>query len=160
MQEAVETCRAGLASHPGYISARVTLARALIALDYLEEAKAELERVLRSAPENLAANRGLADIWHRRGNTPEALARYRAALSLAHNDPELQQIVASLSRDAYPPGHIEPLTPDTAGGASEPDRSAALAPPALQRLILSLEGSRAVRTIAALEQFLEAVRSR
>jgi tetratricopeptide (TPR) repeat protein len=161
MQEAVETCRAGLAIHPGYVSARVTLARALMALDQLDEAKAELERVLRSAPANLAANRGLADIWYRRGNTAEALARYRAALSLAPNDPELQQIVASLSRDAAAqiPAHAEPLKPDAAGATSDLDHGPpALAPRAPQPLPLSQEG-RAVRTIAALEQFLEAVRS-
>jgi tetratricopeptide (TPR) repeat protein len=97
MPEAVETARTGLSTHPGYVSARVTLARALTALDHLDEAQAELERVLRSAPENLTAVRGLADISRRRGNTREALMRYREALSLAPNDPELQQIVARLS---------------------------------------------------------------
>jgi Flp pilus assembly protein TadD len=97
MPEAVETARTGLSTHPGYVSARVTLARALTALDQLDEAQAELERVLRSAPENLTAVRGLADISRRRGNTREALMRYREALSLAPNDPELQQIVARLS---------------------------------------------------------------
>ncbi len=30
-QEAIDTCRAGLARHPGYLSARVTLGRALLA---------------------------------------------------------------------------------------------------------------------------------
>ena len=105
MQEAVETCRTGLSTHPGYVSARVTLARALTALDQLDEAQAELERVLRSAPENLTAVRGLADIARRRGNTREALMRYRAALSLAPNDPELQQIVARLSGDGLSAEH-------------------------------------------------------
>jgi tetratricopeptide (TPR) repeat protein len=94
MQEAIETCRTGLITHPSYVSARVTLARALAALDRLDEAQAELERVLRSAPDTLTAVRGLADIFYRRGNMPEALMRYRAALSLAPNDPELPQIVA------------------------------------------------------------------
>jgi tetratricopeptide (TPR) repeat protein len=165
MQEAIETCRAGLAIHPGYISARVTLARALTALDRLEDAKAELERVLRSAPENLAANRALADVWSRLGNTPEALARYRAALALAHNDPELQQIVARLCLDgARPPAYAEPVQPvlPDAGATATPDLYGrpALAPPAPQPLLLSQERGRALRTIAALEQVLEVVRSR
>jgi len=72
-QEAVDTCRAGLAIHPGYLSARVTLGRALIELGTLDEAEAELSRVLENAPENLAAIRGLAAIGHRRGDLPLAL---------------------------------------------------------------------------------------
>src|SRR5437762_14378462 len=54
-EESVEVCRAGLAIHPGYLSARVTLGRALIELDHLDEAQAALDLVLKSAPENLAA---------------------------------------------------------------------------------------------------------
>jgi tetratricopeptide (TPR) repeat protein len=66
-QEAVETCRAGLAIHPDYLSARVTLGRALVELDRIDEAREELERVLRPLPENQAARRGLAEIDRRRG---------------------------------------------------------------------------------------------
>ena len=69
--EAIETCRAGLLRHPAYISARVTLGRALVEIGEFDEASAELEQVLRSAPENLAAIRALADIHRRRGEIPE-----------------------------------------------------------------------------------------
>lgn len=65
-EEAVSTCRAGLAHHPGYLSARVTLGWALIDLDRLDEAQRELERVKGRAPENLTAVRGLAEILSRR----------------------------------------------------------------------------------------------
>jgi tetratricopeptide (TPR) repeat protein len=102
-QESVDVCRAGLAIHPGYLSARVTLGRALIELNELDDAQTELELVLRSAPENLAAIRGLAEIHHRRGSLSEALAQYRAALSLARNDPDLQQTVLELERAVEPP---------------------------------------------------------
>src|SRR3954471_10938548 len=102
-QEAVDVCRAGLELHPGYLSARVTLGRALIELNELDAALAELEHVLKSAPENLAAIRGVADIHHRRGALPEALVQYRAALALARNDPDLQQTVAELARQVEPP---------------------------------------------------------
>jgi tetratricopeptide (TPR) repeat protein len=71
--EAVETCRAGLLRHPSYLSARVTLGKTLIELGDFNEASAELEQVLRSAPENLAAIRALADIHHRRGEIPETM---------------------------------------------------------------------------------------
>ncbi len=62
LDEAIAACRAGLRRHPAYLSARVTLGTALIEAGQLDEAAAELERVLRSAPENLAAIRGLAHI--------------------------------------------------------------------------------------------------
>src|SRR2546426_5012000 len=101
-EESVETCRAGLAIHPGYLSARVTLGRALLELNQLEEAQGELEYVLKNAPENLAAIRGLGEIHHRRGELREALAQYRAALALARNDPDLEETVAQLARQVEP----------------------------------------------------------
>jgi len=102
-QEAVDVCRTGLGIHPGYLSARVTLGRALIELNALDEAQTELELVLKSAPENLAAIRGLAEIHHRRGSLPDALAHYRSALALARNDPDLERTVAELERTVEPP---------------------------------------------------------
>ena len=41
LREAVEVCRAGLAIHPDYLSARVTLGRAFLALGRLDAAQAE-----------------------------------------------------------------------------------------------------------------------
>jgi tetratricopeptide (TPR) repeat protein len=102
-QESADVCHAGLALHPGYLSARVTLGRALIELNELDTALAELTTVLKSAPENLAAIRGVAEIHHRRNDLPAALAHYRAALALAKNDPDLQRTVAELAREIEPP---------------------------------------------------------
>jgi tetratricopeptide (TPR) repeat protein len=96
--EAVQVCRSGLTIHPGYLSARVTLGRALIELGQLESAQHELQMVLVSAPDNLAAIRGLAEIMHRRGAIAEALVHYQRALGLARNDPDLEQTVAELTR--------------------------------------------------------------
>ena len=106
--EAVEVCHAGLAIHPAYLSARVTLGRALVELNQLDDALAELERVLKSAPENLAAIRGVAEIFHRRGDLAQALRQYRDALALAKNDPDLQQTVADLAKQVEPqqPAHV------------------------------------------------------
>src|SRR2546425_2669664 len=101
-EESVETCRAGLAIHSGYLSARVTLGRALLELNQLEEAQGELEHVLKNAPENLAAIRGLGEIHHRRGELKEAVAQYGAALALARNDPALEEPVAQRARQVEP----------------------------------------------------------
>jgi tetratricopeptide (TPR) repeat protein len=125
-QESIDICRAGLAIHPGYLSARVTLGRALVELGQLSEAQAELSRVLASAPENLAAIRGLAEIHHRRGELAEALAQYRAALLLARNDPDLEETIADLSRQ------VEPAKPAPSGGLTlehMQDELLKLAPP-------------------------------
>lgn len=96
--EAVRVCREGLTRHPGYLSARVTLGRALLDLGQLEAARDELEFVVAEAPENLAAVRGLAEIFHREGQTAEALTYYQRALALARHDPEIEEIVQQLSR--------------------------------------------------------------
>jgi len=82
--EAIETCRAGLLRHPAYISARVTLGRALVEVGDFDAASAELEQVLRSAPENLAAIRALADIHRRRGEIPETIEHYDASVESAN----------------------------------------------------------------------------
>ncbi|MCA1559607.1 MAG: tetratricopeptide repeat protein [Acidobacteria bacterium] len=94
-EEAVATCKAGLQRHPAYLSARVTLGRALIETGQFDEARDELEHVLRLAPENLAAIRGLADIHHRRGELPEALEQYRSALDVAQTAASAPEVVAT-----------------------------------------------------------------
>ena len=95
-QEAVDICRHGLDRHPGYLSARVTLGRALLQLGQLDDAQQELDRVLQDAPQNLAALRALGDVCKRRGDLPQAMALFRTAIALAPNDPELERALAEL----------------------------------------------------------------
>src|SRR5215213_2659054 len=70
-EEAIATCETGLLRHPAYLSARVTLGRSLLELGRFEDARQELQRVLRTAPENLAAIRALAEIHDRTGDFAE-----------------------------------------------------------------------------------------
>jgi tetratricopeptide (TPR) repeat protein len=102
IKDAIATCRAGLARHPGYLSARVTLGRALLELGELDAAQHELNEVRRVAPENLAAIRGLAEVHRRRGELSEALEQYRSAFELAQNDPGIDQIVKDLRKQIEP----------------------------------------------------------
>ncbi len=106
--EAIATCRAGLAIHPGYLSARLTLGRALFETDDLDGAEAELARVLQRAPQNLAALRGLADINYRRGNLTDALGFYRSVLALARHDPDLEQTVDDIARSLAADSPVPP----------------------------------------------------
>ena len=94
----MRVCREGLTRHPGYLSARVTLGRALLDLGQLDDARLELQFVASEAPENLAAVRGLAEIFHREGDAAAALEHFQRALALARHDPELEEIVQQLSR--------------------------------------------------------------
>ena len=97
LADAVSTCQTGLAIHPDYASARITFGRALAQLDRLDEADAEFQRVLKVAPDNLPATRGLAETSRRRGALPQAMAYYRAALRLAPNHPDIERAIDELS---------------------------------------------------------------
>ncbi len=117
LQEAIDTCRAGLSKHPAYLSARVTLGRALVETGDLEGAQGELEYVLQHATENLAAIRGLAEIHQRRGRLAEALGLYRKALNIATHDPDLEKTVGEISAEltaaaAAAPPVVPPAEPD------------------------------------------------
>ncbi len=175
-REAVEVCRAGLAVHPTYLSARVTLGRALLELGELDPAQHELQLVLASAADNLAAIRGIAEILHRKGALTAALAHYRRALGLARNDPDLEQTVADLTRElarspiatpgsvpagAPPQESSELLTLEqlahelqqagsvasAPGAAAPPDRDTDLRTLAtFERWLMAIDGSRAERS--------------
>jgi tetratricopeptide (TPR) repeat protein len=101
--EAVGICRAGLAHHHDYLSARVTLARALTELGRLDEAHAELDIVLTSAPDNLPANRAMAEIKQQQGKLEDALKFYKKALQLAQYDPDLETAVERIEHVVAPP---------------------------------------------------------
>lgn len=185
-EQSVEACRAGLTTHPGYLSARVTLGRALIELNQLDDARHELQLVLKSAPENLAAIRGMAEIHHRRGELAEALSQYRSALALARNDPDLERTVEELSRQVAPQPRPQPadglslehlkeeLLAHSTGLRAVPPTPAAPVPtqPADARIAVpqppeppaveynhesDVTNDRAERTIAALEEWLDAL---
>jgi cytochrome c-type biogenesis protein CcmH/NrfG len=109
-EEAIEACRTGLQRHPSYLSARVTLGRSLLEVQNYDEARQELEHVLKAAPENLAAIRALAEIHDRRGAAPEALEHYKAALSVAQQEAAppapAPAIEWSLPKTAPPPAAV------------------------------------------------------
>jgi len=106
-EQAIVVCRTGLERHPGYLSARVTLGRALLEIDRLDEAHAELSIVVSNASDNLAAIRGLAEIHQRRGELGQALDHYRRALELARHDPDLEETVERMQKQVAPPAPQE-----------------------------------------------------
>ena len=136
-EEAIETCTAGLVRHPSYLSAHVTLGRALIEVGRLDAAREELEYVLKLAPENLAAIRGLAEIHHRTGQdasehsqteesmaaaAPEApsetIAEIRAA-SGASNEPVAMEVEEPPSSTNHPTDEMSTVAAHVATADSD-----------------------------------------
>ncbi len=101
-EEAVSVCRTGLTRHPAYLSARVTLGRALLELNELDAAQAELDAVLKIAPENLAATRALGDIQARRG-TAAAVSAAPAPYAVAVAPAAASFGVVPFELDLMPP---------------------------------------------------------
>jgi tetratricopeptide (TPR) repeat protein len=69
LDRAIALCREGLKKFPNQLSARVTLGWSLLDQGKFDQAQAELEQVLRRAPDNLAAIRGLAELHERTENS-------------------------------------------------------------------------------------------
>jgi len=128
-EEAIETCRSGLQRHPSYLSARVTLGRALIETGEYDAASEELQTVLRSAPENLAAIRGLALIHERLGHAADMDPQFAALMNA-----EVDRVVAAkaaavpaapepvqVSQFAPPPESIPEATPPAPAAERAPD---------------------------------------
>jgi tetratricopeptide (TPR) repeat protein len=152
-REAIDVCRAGLAKHPGYLSARVTLGRALMEAGDLDTAYSELTDVLRVAPENLAAIRGLAEVHRRKGELPEALEQYRNAFELARNDPGIDQIVREIRKEIEP-GGTRPAASVPVVAAGRPALAPASAPVDTPE---SAANRRAQRILQHFERWLAAI---
>lgn len=71
--EAIDVCAGGLKRHPSYLSAHVTLGRALLETGRLEEARQTLEFVVRAAPGHLSAVHALAEVHRRGASAPRGL---------------------------------------------------------------------------------------
>lgn len=97
-REAVRVGRAGLAHHPTYLSARVTLGRALTELGDYAAARRELESVVGVAPDNLAAIRGLADL-HLRDYEGESEAGAAGPAAVAPALGALERWLAAIEAD-------------------------------------------------------------
>jgi len=73
-QAAADLCRDALVRFPGHLSARVTLGWALLDMGRFQEAREEFETVRQSAPDNLLAIRGLAELHVLQENDSDAYA--------------------------------------------------------------------------------------
>jgi hypothetical protein len=130
--EAIRVSRSGLAQHPSYPSARMTLGRALFDSGDLAAARGEFEAVLRGAPDNILASRFLAESLEAMGDLGSALLQYRAALRLAPGDRQLELQIRSLEQKLTPPRRPTDAAPPARGAVMPPpSRPTPAAEPAL-----------------------------
>jgi tetratricopeptide (TPR) repeat protein len=161
--EAVKACRAGLTRHPGYVSAQVTLGRALMELGEHDEARRELEAVLQVAPDNLAAIRALADIHERHGNTAEPVNELpRIDLEMPSLEDTSEPVVPAPTEEELPlPEALDaetlgpPPMPDFSDWALDSDVALDLPEPAL--IDPPLETTHDDPVLEELEQWLTAI---
>ncbi|HEX9187437.1 MAG TPA: tetratricopeptide repeat protein [Vicinamibacteria bacterium] len=122
--EAIRVARAGLALHPAYPSARLTLGRALLDSGDAGGARAELETALRDAPDNILASRFLGLALEALGEHGPALLQLQKTLKMAPGDRQLEAQVAALQARLKGAGAAPPPRP-----AAEPSPGAAPAAP-------------------------------
>lgn len=84
ISDAVAVCREALKRVPRYTTARLVLAKTLVAAGDLETAQAELQIVIEQNPTDAAAHRALADLARQRGDVDAAIRHLEVA---AESDP-------------------------------------------------------------------------
>ena len=104
VDEAIEIAREGLRVHPNFVGGRVALARALFEKRNYEEVVDGLAVVVREVPDNLVAQRLLAESSLMLGRVAEALSAYKMLLYYNPTDPETARVVAELEAQAYEDG--------------------------------------------------------
>lgn len=106
IDEAIEIAREGLRVHPNFVGGRVALARALFEKRKYDEVVEELSIVVREVPDNLVAQRLLAESCLMLGRVTEALSAYKMLLYFNPGDPETSRVVAELETQAYEDGML------------------------------------------------------
>ena len=104
--EAEQVLRAGLAQHPAYLSAWVSLGRVLRDANKHQDAVEALTKALTLDPGNVVAARLLADSYNDLGDKLEAIKKYKLVRALLPtDDEELEAIIAKLDQELNAPAH-------------------------------------------------------
>jgi len=153
IDEAVEIAREGLRVHPNFIGGRVALARALFDKGAYEEVVLELTPVIREVPDNLVAQKLIAESCLMLGQTTEALGAYKMLLYFSPQDPEVAKMVSELESQAYSQGALVLRTdpaPQKGNFQLAPTRGALDQDPQVNKV-------RAIRQIEFLQSVLQRV---
>jgi tetratricopeptide (TPR) repeat protein len=104
LNEAIEIARDGVRIHPHFIGGKVALARALFDKSEYREVVKELETVVLDAPDNLVAQKLLAESYLILGQVAQALNAYKSLLFFLPQDREISKIVQEIETKAYEDG--------------------------------------------------------
>jgi predicted Zn-dependent protease len=104
VDEAIEIAREGIKVHPSFIGGRVALARALFDKKQFDDVIAEVEPIVRDVPDNILAQKLMAESCLMIGRQADALAAYKMLLYFSPQDPETSAIVRELETQAYQKG--------------------------------------------------------
>jgi len=102
--DAVALCRDGLQRWPHYTTARLILAKTLLADGQAEAALAEANAILQTSPKDVQCHRLAAEVHRRAGRIDDAVAHLDKAVSLDPGDRESNALLALLRPDATTPG--------------------------------------------------------
>jgi len=102
--DAVALCRDGLRRWPHYTTARLILAKTLLAEGQLEPALAEVEAILQTSPKDVQCHRLAAEVHRRAGRIDAAVGHLEKAVGLDPGDRESNALLSLLRVDATAPG--------------------------------------------------------
>jgi tetratricopeptide (TPR) repeat protein len=106
INEAVKIAREGTKVHPTFMGGRVALARALFDQRQFQEVIDELSEIVQDIPDNLVAQRLLAESYLILGEVAPALGAYKMLLYFSPQDLETAQLVQELESQAYEKGSL------------------------------------------------------
>jgi len=90
ISEAIALCRDGLRRVPHYTTARLILAKTLLAGGDLVAAESELDAILAGSPNDAECHRLLAEVHRRRGDLPASVRHLETAVGLDPGDRDAQ----------------------------------------------------------------------
>jgi len=102
--DAIMCAREGLRRWPHYTTARLILAKTLLAEGQLEPALAELSAILQTSPKDVQCHRLAAEVHRRAGRLDVAVGHLEKAVGLDPGDRESKALLSLLRADATVPG--------------------------------------------------------
>jgi tetratricopeptide (TPR) repeat protein len=98
--DAIAACRSGLLRYPHYTTARLILAKTLLAESDYAGALAEIEAILQVSPKDVQCHRLAAEAHRRMGRLDAAVKSLEAAVALDPGDRESRALLSLLRVDA------------------------------------------------------------
>ncbi|MFZ9595035.1 MAG: tetratricopeptide repeat protein [Bdellovibrionia bacterium] len=161
VDEAIEIAREGLQIHPHFTGGRVALARALFDQKQYQQVIDELSSLILDHPDNLVAQKLVAESQLILGNLPAALEAYKMLLYFVPQDEETAKLVQEIESQAYERGVLT-LRSDPPEPEVLPDFSVKSAPSAFGEDPEALKAGRIskIQTLQGVLQKLERYRVR